>query len=299
MMILIATLLLRDDPTKFKVQATIPDHEIEVTALAWSPDGQALVTGDADGLLYVWKPDGSPLKRKLTRHHKGAIRAIAFSSGENFAVLDSEGVVRTWEKTSWSMVRKPVTWHKTVTALAGSPKAILGVCGDDQGQGSVWDFVNGSKGGEFKHPASIAVVAAHDAVFASIDSLGTIVVWDFPQVKELWRVEKAHEKPATAAKWLSAGVLITADEGGGVCVWEQGKKKASFTHEKGVKVLATDGTWIATGGGDGRIVIWTAEGKAAKEFEGHRGGVNGLAFSPDGKRLASCGEDQIVKIWGE
>jgi RNA polymerase sigma factor (sigma-70 family) len=34
-----------------------------------------------------------------------------------------------------------------------------------------------------------------------------------------------------------------------------------------------------------------------RRFEGHQGPVNGITFSPDGKLLASAGEDQIIHLW--
>lgn len=49
---------------------------------------------------------------------------------------------------------------------------------------------------------------------------------------------------------------------------------------------------------DPKIVLWNIEtGKMAAEFRGHISVVKTLAFSPDGKLLASGGDDRSLKIW--
>jgi WD40 repeat protein len=84
---------------------------------------------------------------------------------------------------------------------------------------------------------------------------------------------------------------------------------AEFSHDK---------KWVASGGSDGTVKLWdtAAIARWQDEFENRKegaprppdpfpkkmftaqpGGVNGLAFSPDAKRLATCGPDGSVKVW--
>ncbi len=62
--------------------------------------------------------------------------------------------------------------------------------------------------------------------------------------------------------------------------------------------LAPDGTLLATGGYDQRIILWrTQDGEKVRELSGHSGAVFGLAFRADGKVLASASADTTVKLW--
>jgi WD40 repeat protein len=69
--------------------------------------------------------------------------------------------------------------------------------------------------------------------------------------------------------------------------------------------LSPDGKTLAVGGvavGNGRLghpiyLIDLAAGRIERTLLGHRNNVTGLAFSPDGKRLASTSSDRTVRIW--
>jgi hypothetical protein len=44
--------------------------------------------------------------------------------------------------------------------------------------------------------------------------------------------------------------------------------------------------------------VWdAASGEMLRELKGHRGGVNGAAFSPDGARIVTGSSDQTARLW--
>jgi WD40 repeat protein/serine/threonine protein kinase len=64
-------------------------------------------------------------------------------------------------------------------------------------------------------------------------------------------------------------------------------------------ILSPSGEQLATVASDTRVIhIWdTTTGTAVGVLRGHEGPVRALAYSPDGKRLASGSADQTVRLW--
>ena len=63
---------------------------------------------------------------------------------------------------------------------------------------------------------------------------------------------------------------------------------------------SADGETLFSGGYDGRLIWWPATAEKPEPIrvvEAHHGWIRAIAVSPDGKYVASCGNDRLVKVW--
>ena len=111
-------------------------------------------------------------------------------------------------------------------------------------------------------------------------------------------------------------LITTENEGARIWDIRSGKEarwavRAKIHHDR--VALSPDGRYLATGGlvahlrgsdADPPIHLWElASGQEVATLEGHKESTRGLAFSPDGRLLASCSggnrssNDQTVRIW--
>ena len=96
-------------------------HDIEVWAVAFSPDGKTLATGSSDSTVKLWDPITGVEKATL-RGHAGHVKSMAFSpDGKRLATGGDEGVVRLWDPATGQEVIALSGYSGPVASVAFSP----------------------------------------------------------------------------------------------------------------------------------------------------------------------------------
>lgn len=253
-------------------------HQQTVRAVAWSPDGMLVASGASDRQLLTWD-----LKSQVQLHRKqdAAVHAVAWSpDGHHLAVASGNQVLFLSAQNAMTEARSTHTHRATVTALAWSSQ----------------------------QPQML--------VSAGLDKLA--VVWNTRTFRPQ-TFFRQHTAGILAAAWAADGQTVgSSSQGGVVRIWHgaSGQQVHGFFFDGAVSMNALafepGGARLAAGGMDGVVRIWSAglncqqmgkgnmQGQCLdrpQHLPGHTRAVRALAWSPDGRLLATGGDEGMLMIW--
>jgi WD40 repeat protein len=111
-----------------------------------------------------------------------------------------------------------------------------------------------------------------------------------------------HQGAVLTVKTSSDGLIATGSNDQSVKIWRQdGTLLHTLQHTATVHTLnfSPDGAYLVSSSLDGKIYLWSREGKLIKRFQGHNVAIWNIAVSPDGEQIASAGEDRIICLWNK
>jgi len=246
--------------------ATLRGHEDELYCLAFSPDGRRLISGDKDGSVRLWQ---IPLAKRPSAVSvlPGTWGTLAISPDGRRLVTVGEDYV-LWDLDTGDKLATLTELRSYRAGCDFSPDGRQLLTGGQQGKIRIWDFARNSlsefdTGSDEDIPA-VKTFGTTNFMLVSVENRS----WRF----KLWNFatrEVIHEIMPPAE---TRGVGIGND------ISPQGD--------------------LALSHGDGGLTIWNAaSGWSPTTLAAHRRAVAGAAFTPDGRIMATGGEEGLAKLW--
>ncbi len=248
-------------------------HGEWASAVAWNADGSLIASAGRDARVRVWDMNNGRLIRDYAGHTEW-VKAVAFlPSGKVISAGGKE--IRIWDVGTGADV-------KTITSTAGNVKSLavqptgnqVAASGEDRSV-HVWDIESGKEAyalGPFNAAAEHVTWSANGNMVAAVAGDGGLAVWDVgPGRKKLLDLK-----------------ITNGAAGYGVRISPDGKSVAACG-EKIARIYALVGGDKAESAGTTR-----------REYVGagaHTDMVTCLAYSPDGKTLATASRDKSIRLW--
>jgi WD40 repeat protein len=202
----------------------------------------------------------------------GSILSVAFSpDGQTLATSDAEGEIRLWQVAD------------------GKP---LFTCREEHNHW-VWSITFSPDG----------------QTLASSNEDKVIRLWDVNTGQCLQELQGHTNWVFSVAFSPDGQLLASGSEDQTVKLWDILSGECLHTlqgHSGGIHSIAfspiasspesTAGGMVASGGSDQTVRLWHGS-QQCQVLEGHTGPIRSIAFSPNGQLLATCSDDQTVRLW--
>jgi WD40 repeat protein len=306
-----------------KLLRTLGGHADEISSVAFSSDGERVLSGSyeplrkADNPLKLWDPATGQLLRAFGEH-TDTIHSVAFSpdgarvlsgSGEPFRDFfggDGDNTLKLWDAASGQLLRTFEGHSDVVDSVAFAPNGARVLSGSRDSTIKLWDAATGllvrTIEEHFDKVWSVAFSPDGTRVLSgSADE--TLKLWDAATGQRLRSFEGHSNRVYSVAFSPDGSRLLSGSADKTLKLWDAatGQLLRNFEgHSGAVKSVAfsPDGARVISGGGDKTVRLWDAtSGQLLHTLEGHSDVVNAVAFSRDGRRVLSGSDDTTVRLW--
>ncbi len=302
---------------------TLRAHEGPVGTIAFSRDSRLLASGGEDGTARVWDVRTGQLLRTI-RARCDSVDCVSFSPDGRWLLTcgpnykdSADGAIQFWDAQTGELAREFRAHDQWVRTLAYSLDGKYLATGSDDKTAKLWDADTLEQRRTFAgHTGMVLSVAfSYDGKSLITNSIPhprrgddcSVRVLDVQDGSERYSILGILPKGVAAdpqGRYLGLSVygrvVRLAEIAGGQTARKLFLPFDDFAYQEAVPVAFNpSGTRIATGTEQGMLCMWDlASGEDIfTRKNAHTGQVHCLAFSGDGRVLASAGQDGLVRLW--
>lgn len=239
-------------------------HDGQVSAVAYHPDGELILSGSFDTTLILWNTESADIIRTYSGHN-GAVVALDFNAdGSRFISSANDQTARIWSTDTGEITLTFNGHDANITAVAWHPSSSLVATGGFDNRILLWDANTGEVQRELLgHTGSVVSLQ-----FSKDGSL--LVSGSFDDTLKIWDAETGEEVRTLTGH--TASVFA-----------------GSFNE---------DATQIISGASDNTVRTWdVASGREIRRFEGHDRVINQVAFVAGSNTVLSASSDGTLRLW--
>ena len=304
----------------YKLSLPNPDNRT-IYGLAVSPDGRLLASSGDDRLVRIWNLQTKDMM-EIPGHVDWVWGVVFTPDSKTLISASSDRTIRLWD-TQYGRSQMILTGPANqVFSISLSPNGRYLAGGSADNMVRIWDI---SPAGSYEvftreHGSSIhdLRISPDGKLIASAGTNSVINLWDASTGALVKKLQSAPTS-AEALSWGHDGKTMAAGYASGqTIVWNMKSYTPQLTispeHPSAIwtAALSPDGTLLATGNNDGDVIIYNANTgekvaslNADQQYGWLKSGkfsqsdlwVSSVAFSPDGKTLASSYGTGLIVIW--
>ncbi|KAK1323674.1 hypothetical protein QJS10_CPA02g01496 [Acorus calamus] len=287
---------------------TFTGHTGEIYTVACSPtDALVVSTGGGDDKGFSWKIGHADWGFEL-QGHKDSISAVAFSADGQFLASGSlDGLVQVWDTYSGNLKCKLEGPGEGIEWIKWHPKGHVVLAGSEDYSVWMWNTDNNAYKTFFGHGSLVTCgdfTPDGKTICTGSDDV-SLRIWS-PKSGETIHVVRGHpyhtEGLTCMAITSDSTVAITGSKDGSVHMVniKTGKVINSLAaHTDSVECigLSPSRPWAATGGMDGKLIIWDLQHSSPRGTCNHDEGVSCLLWLGTTNYVVTGCVDGKVRVW--